>query len=123
MKKDIQNKADIKKIVALFYDKVKKDSEISFFFSDVVKINWNQHLPLMISFWENVLFFTGSYHGDPLSAHQKIHRKHQTNALHFQRWLAMFVQAVDELYEGEKAEMMKEHARGIAAVMIKNIDR
>lgn len=122
MKKDIHTRSDIEKVVILFYDKVKKDKEIGFFFTQVVKINWEKHLPVMISFWEGVLFFTGNYDGDPLTAHRNVHQKYHTDVQHFQRWLALFVESVDELYTGAKAEAMKEHARKIAAVMLKNID-
>ncbi len=122
MKKDIQDRSDIERVVTLFYDKVKNDKEIGFFFTQVVKINWETHLPVMCSFWENVLFFTGNYDGDPLTTHRNVHQKYRTGATHFQRWLALFVQSVDDLYEGAKAEAMKEHARKIAAVMLKNID-
>lgn len=122
MKEDIVTKSDIEKIIFHFYEKVKEDPEIGFFFSDVVKVNWTRHLPAMSSFWENVLFFTGTYEGDPLTTHRGVHKAHQTNPLHFQQWLKLFVQTVNELYEGEKAERMKEHARRIAALMLKNID-
>ncbi len=122
MKEDIQDRSDIEKIVVFFYEKVKRDSEIGFFFSQVVKVDWEKHLPVMSAFWENVIFFTGNYKGDPITVHRSVHHKYTTGSLHFQRWLALFVESVDELYEGEKAEAMKEHARKIAAVMLKNID-
>ncbi|MBX3239400.1 MAG: group III truncated hemoglobin [Chitinophagaceae bacterium] len=117
MKPDIVNRRDIEKIVHLFYEKVKVDDLIGFFFSDVVQVNWEQHLPIMCAFWENVLFYTGDYEGDPLTTHRGLYNKFKTTPEHFQRWLFLFFQSVDELYEGSNAQKMKDHATGISGVM------
>ncbi|TXI31567.1 MAG: group III truncated hemoglobin [Niabella sp.] len=66
MKKDITNRYDIEKVVNLFYEKVKTDKLIGHFFTEVVKVNWRIHLPKMVSFWENVLLYSGNYEGSPL---------------------------------------------------------
>lgn len=121
MKIDISGRSDIEKIVTLFYDKVKDDELLGFFFSEVFEIDWDKHLPLMCSFWESVLFYTGDYEGDPLTTHRNVSRKHPTSAAHFERWLVLFDQSVDELYKGANATKMKNHARGIAAVMQKKV--
>lgn len=117
MKADVSNRSDIDKVVSLFYEKVKTDKVIGFFFSDVVVIDWEKHIPLMCSFWENILFHTGDYEGDPLTSHREIHRKYTTRPKHFKRWLKLFGQTIDELYMGKNAEKMKAHATGIAVVM------
>ena len=59
MKKDITSKADIEMLVNRFYDKVKVDDLIGYFFTKVVQVNWDKHLPVMYRFWDNALFFTG----------------------------------------------------------------
>lgn len=117
MKPDIANRSDIEKIVALFYDNVRSDAHIAFFFSDVVSVNWDTHLNKMCSFWENVLFYTGDYQGDPLVTHKNLSHKYETQAEHFETWLVLFFAAVDSLFEGDNAEKIKSHAAGIAAVM------
>ena len=58
MKTDIRNRKDIEKLVNTFYDKVKTDDVIGYLFNDVAKVNWENHLPKMYNFWENILFFT-----------------------------------------------------------------
>lgn len=65
MKNDIRNREDIKLIVDAFYEKVKKDDEIAFFFSEIIAVEWEKHLPIMYDFWENVLFHVGIYQGNP----------------------------------------------------------
>ena len=121
MKPDISGRADIEKVVHLFYDKVKKDEVIGFFFIKVVPVNWETHLPIMCSFWENILFYTGEYEGNPLVTHRHIHQKHTTNENHFKRWLQLFEETVDALYSGANADKMKQHSRAIAMVMQQKI--
>ena len=52
MKTDIKNRADIEKLVNVFYGKVKEDAAISYFFNDVAKVNWDNHLSKMCDFFE-----------------------------------------------------------------------
>ncbi len=36
---------------------------------------------------------------------------------HFQRWILLFNETVDELFKGEKAELIKQRALSISTVM------
>jgi hemoglobin len=117
MKKDIENIEDIKLLVNSFYDKVKADNVIGYIFNDIAKVNWEKHLPVMYNFWENVIFFTGSYNGNPMTAHVKMHSLVHFTTEHFERWIKLFTSTVDELFEGDKAELAKQRAISIATVM------
>ena len=117
MKKDIQTKADIIKMVDQFYELVKKDSLLGPIFTDVSKVDWVSHLPKMYDFWENVIFFTGTYSGNPLKTHQKIHGLSPLTKNHFQRWYALFIKTVDSLFKGEKATLAKTRANQISLVI------
>lgn len=121
MNRDIKKKKDIEKIVYQFYEKVKSDTLLSTFFQDVIKINWDNHIPLMCSFWENVLLFTGEYDGNPLTKHREVNAIKMTTKIHFDRWILLFGNTVDECFIGENAEKMKSHAKAIALLMQKNI--
>lgn len=117
MKKDIADKEDIVLLVNSFYEKVKNDESISFFFSKVVPVNWENHLPVMYTFWENIFFHSGGYTGNPMQVHTELHTKHVLQKEHFEKWIALFNAAVDELFEGEKASQAKQRAYAIATVM------
>lgn len=117
MKHDIENRGDVKLLIDTFYDKVKQNETIGYIFNDIAKVNWNKHLPVMYDFWENILFFTGSYNGNPMTVHGHIHRVANFTAEHFNVWLKLFTSTVDELFEGEKAELAKQRAISIATVM------
>ncbi|MCO6461217.1 MAG: group III truncated hemoglobin [Saprospiraceae bacterium] len=121
MKRDISSLEDIENIIRIFYERVRSDNEIGFFFTEVVQINWERHIPNMCSFWESVLFYSGDYSGNPLSAHRAIHKKYNTQPNHFKKWLYLFNAVIDNDYSGPNAEKMKHHARSIALVMQKNI--
>lgn len=124
MKKDITNKKDIEKLVNAFYEKVKKDHAINHFFTEVVKVDWDKHLPIMYKFWENVVFYTGNYSGNPMLKHKAISEKSSMSKVHFEQWILLFNSTVDELFEGEKADLIKQSALNIATVMqIKIIDQ
>jgi hemoglobin len=123
MKTDIENRNDIELLINTFYEKVKKDESLAYYFTDVVKVNWEKHLPVMYDFWENVLFYSGTYIGNPMMLHAKIHQRSPFTKEHFQHWLQLFNQSVDELYEGEHAEQIKLRANNISTVMqIKILD-
>ena len=115
--KDLGSRTDIAKVVDRFYDKVKTDDLISFFFSEVVPVNWNEHLPVMYDFWEQVVFGTGPYLGNPMKIHMNLNQLSPLKQVHFERWTELFIATVNELYQGENAERMKQRAISIATVM------
>jgi hemoglobin len=117
MKHDIRDREDIKQLIDTFYSKVRADDTIGYLFNDVAKVNWEHHLPRMYDFWENILFQTGGFKGNPMVAHVLLHQKSPLSAAHFERWLRLFLTTVDELFEGDKAELIKQRARSIATMM------
>jgi hemoglobin len=117
MKKDILNRNDIEILVNSFYEKVKKDEVIGYIFNDVAQVNWEKHLPVMYNFWENVLFYTGAYAGNPMDKHEALDKKTKLNKQHFEQWNRLFSDTVDEYFEGSNAELIKQRALSIATVM------
>lgn len=117
MKKDIENRKDIEQLVTIFYDKVKADETIGYIFNDIAKVNWEKHLPVMFDFWENVLFYTGTYNGNPMIAHQHLNRVMPLQKPHFKQWEKIFTATVDELFEGNNAVLAKQRALSISTVM------
>jgi hemoglobin len=117
MKKEITNKMDVHWLVDRFYDKIKTDKVVGYIFNDVMKVNWEKHLPVMYAFWENALFYTGGYEGNAMKKHIDINRVTPLQKKHFNRWLQLFNETVDEYFEGEKAELAKQRAYSIATIM------
>lgn len=117
MKSDIESRADIEKLITVFYHKVSEDDVIGFIFNDIVNINWKVHLPIMCDFWDNALFFTGTYTGNPIRLHQQLHYIQPLEKKHFDRWILLFTETVDQLFQGERANLARQKAISIAAVM------
>lgn len=117
MNTDITSRKDIITLIDKFYDIIREDEMLGTIFDDVAKVNWVRHLPLMYDFWENTLFFTGSYSGNPVQNHRQLNQKYPLTNEHFNHWIALFNKTVDELFEGEKAELAKQRALSIATVL------
>lgn len=118
MKKDIQNREDIIKLVDTFYNKTKNDHLIGHIFTNVAHVNWELHLPRMYDFWENILFCTGNFDGNPMKTHKELNQKVPMDFTHFNRWNMMFNETVDSLFKGEKAEEIKNRAMNISKAMM-----
>lgn len=114
--KDIVSQDDIQVLVNSFYDKV-KTSEIGFFFEEIAKVNWEKHLPKMYIFWESVLFATVKFDGNPMGAHFPINEIIPIEKKHFEAWLKLWKETVDENFSGEIAESAKNKAENIAKLM------
>lgn len=118
MKTDIRHRKDIEKLVNAFYEKIKTDDVIGYLFNEVVKVNWELHLPKMYDFWENILFYTANYEGNPMAKHKELHHKSPMKREHFEHWITLFNTTVDTLFVGPKAEEIKNRAMNIATAMI-----
>ncbi len=63
------------------------------------------------------LLFSGGYEGNPMQVHKNLHTKSPMTMQHFQRWNQLFSETVDDMYAGEKAELIKQRALSIAMVI------
>jgi hemoglobin len=118
MKPDITNRAEIEKFITSFYEKVKEDTTIGFIFTEVVQMNWEQHIPLIVDFWETILLDNPVYKKNAMEVHFDLNKKIPLQKEHFTSWLLLFGYAVDELFEGKRAELAKTRAKSIADVML-----
>ena len=107
---DIQTPDDIRTIVHAFYRDMEEDPVIGQYFAG---LEWPRHLPIMVRFWSSIVFATGEYGGRPFDPHARLTGLTQS---HFEHWLARFRKTVDDLFSGERAEMMKARAEQIAGV-------
>jgi hemoglobin len=119
--KDITGSKDIKLLIDSFYKQVLTDETIGHFFTKVVPINFDKHIPIMYSFWENVLFYTGEYKRNPMIKHIEISKKAPLTQEHFNKWLSLWTNNVDNLFAGTKAEEAKSKANQIGKMMLFNI--
>jgi hemoglobin len=112
MKKDIILKEDIKLMVDSFYEKVNRDELLSPVFNMEAEVNWESHLPKMYSFWGTQLIGTQDYTGRPFPPHMEL----KIAPLHFERWLKLFIENINEHFEGPTADLAIYKAKNIASV-------
>lgn len=121
MKRDIENREDIDLLMRVFYERAMADETIGYIFTDVANLDLKHHLPIIGDFWETLLFQSGGYqkHGrNPLMVHGELNEKEPLLPVHFERWLEIFTEAVDELFYGERSGFLKMRARMIGNRML-----
>lgn len=113
MTEDIITEADVKVLVHTFYDQVRADELLGPVFAAIIKDNWDAHLSRMTDFWSTLLLYTKKYKDDPMPKHLPL----PIDKTHFDRWLLLFNQTIDDLFDGQVAENAKKRANSIAKIM------
>jgi hemoglobin len=117
-KSDINTREDITSLIHTFYAEVREDKLLGPIFNTMIK-DWDQHLNLLVDFWETNLFFIKKYTGNPLDAHVKADKlnDYQINEYHFGIWLNLWFKNIDSLFEGDHAQLAKNRARNMSTFM------
>lgn len=121
MKTDIQTEDDIKLLVDQFYDKVIAHETLGYIFTQVAKVDWDKHLPIMYRFWSSNLLGTMEYKGYVIDVHFKLNDKIALTEDHFEDWKTLFYETVDQYFSGETAELAKARAKTVADLMFYKI--
>ena len=116
-KHDIATTDDIKVMVDTFYKKVLADELIGPIFNDVAKLDWDKHMPIMYSFWGSMLLGTMTYHSNPMTKHIALDKLFPLTKEHFDRWLEIWQQNLNEHFDGPVKEQASMRAANIASVM------
>ncbi len=109
---DIQTLDDIRLLVDSFYSKVQQDQQLGPIFQASIQDRWPQHLAKMYSFWQTILLNEYTYNGRPFPPHARL----PIDKAHFERWLQLFHETVDELFQGTVAEEAKSRGNKMAAL-------
>lgn len=104
---DISTRNDIEVLMRQFYSKLLKVDGMTPIFES---INFEDHLPKIIHFWSFVLLDEEGYKTNVFDKHLKFPIK----SPQFDEWLQVFTSTVDELFQGEKADLAKQRATVLA---------
>ena len=115
---DIQNLDDIWLLVDTFYSKVRKDDKIGPIFIQVIKDEWPAHLEKMYAFWQSILLGEPTYNGRPFPPHAVL----PIGMAHFNRWLQLFHETLDQNFSGPVADEARDRSVKIAQVFMAKID-
>ncbi|TCC93569.1 group III truncated hemoglobin [Pedobacter frigiditerrae] len=115
---DILNLDDVKLLVNDFYEKVRDNELLSPVFNGVIKDKWPAHLERMYGFWQTLLLEVPAYSGTPFLKHAKLPIEKE----HFDTWISLFNETVDEHFTGEKASEAKWRAARMSEMFQYKLD-
>lgn len=117
VKGDIEHNEDIVSLVDNFYKKVISDSSIGHIFRDHLSMDLTEHLPIMYSFWQSVLLETMTYRGNVMIKHIQLNRLTSLKKIHFDNWIKLWTETVDDMFIGDTADKAKQKAITMAELM------
>ncbi|MDQ3110343.1 MAG: group III truncated hemoglobin [Bacteroidota bacterium] len=116
--REITTLEEVRMLVDAFYGKVQKDDLLSGIFNAVIENRWPEHLEKMYRFWQTVLLDEHTYYGSPFPPHAGL----PIGKLHFERWITLFYETIDEHFKGEKANEAKTRAAKMAEMFLYKIE-
>lgn len=116
--KNIASIEDIKLLVDDFYGRVRKDDLLADIFNGVIGNRWPKHLEKMYTFWQTILLQEHTYYGSPFPPHAQLPIEKE----HFERWLKLFHQTLDDHFDGEIAEEAKWRSQRMAEMFMFKIN-
>ena len=113
---DIVDADDIEHLVVDFYRAAAMDDLLGPVFA-AADVNWAAHIATLIDFWSWQLLGEPGYSGNPLRAHEPAHAHTPFTPAHYAQWVELFVETVDHLFVGPRAELAKARGRKMATAM------
>lgn len=120
--KQIESREDVSLLVHTFYGKVRKNELLGPIFNGIIT-DWPTHLELLTDFWETNLLYKRKYFGNPMTAHVAVDEQcgNTINELHFGTWINLWLETVNELFEGEVAQIAINRSRNMGTFIHLNI--
>jgi len=118
------DRGSIEKLVRLFYEDILKDDLLSPFFirilgADIKNDKWYEHLNTLTNFWYALMTGEGRYMGDPLMPHMFLGGLDEK---HFERWLMLFREILDELFTPTIAIKIYGRAKALSTRFISDLE-
>ena len=110
---DLATRDDIEALVRAFYRDAAMDDLLGPIFA-AAGVDWPAHIATLTDFWAWQLLGERGYEGNPLRAHEPIHRRCPFADAHFARWVDLFTTTVDVHFVGPRAEVAKQRAAKMA---------
>lgn len=107
---DIKSREDIALFVNSFYQKIQDDDLLAPIFTQKIEPEaWPKHLDTMTNFWASILLSEKNYHGNPFRHHISL----SIDGTHFDQWIKLFEQTINDNFDGPLAEETKLRANSI----------
>ena len=117
-------KENLNTLVKSFYTKVVKDDLIGPIFIDVLgedldSVKWKVHIRLLTNFWAAIALGDTAYNSSPFAPHVEFADRLSIKA--FERWLKLFFETLNSIYEPEIAQQFLARSKNIAGNFIRNL--
>ena len=120
---DTVDRGKIEEMVRQFYGTVLKDDMLAPIFikslgDDLNNGKWHEHLNTLYKFWDLMMTGRRGYGGDPFPPHAFIGPLHRVT---FERWLKLFKETVNQLFNPEIANKFYVKANRLAEQFMNNL--
>lgn len=119
---DIETRADCEALVRAFYGRALTDPVIGFLFTDIAKLDLEEHVPRITNFWATILLGARTYGGGAFRPHLELNLQVPLKRGHFERWLYLWRATVNERFSGEHAELAISHAERVAGAFLRRLE-
>lgn len=116
--RDLDSVEEIFEMVTRQYADVVQDDLLEPYFTfGPDHLDWQAHIGSVADYWQHVLLLTPDYDIDVLEGHRHLHDHQAFTPALFDRWLQVFLDAVDGGWSGPNAVLAKKRATGMARAM------
>ncbi len=118
---DLATRNDVTSLVRAFYRAAAMDDVLGPVFT-AARVDWPEHIEIVTDFWMDQLFGGPVRRRNPLRAHEAVHQRTPLLERHFERWLELFTETLDEHFEGPVADLAKTRALKMARALRRLLD-
>jgi hemoglobin len=119
--RDLDNRTQVHNLVIHFYREIAFDDLLGPVFSEVAEVDWSVHIPKLIDYWCRVLLGEPGYDGLILAPHRHVHELESFRPELFDRWYGLFVESIDQAWQGPIADRAKAHAARMARTLARRL--
>ena len=120
---DISNRTDLDFLIREFYGKSLKDEVIGHFFTEVIELDMEKHIPIITDFWESVLLDKMVYRRNVMLKHIELNRLSPLTRIHFDRWIIHWEETIQQHFEGKIADEAIKRAHLMRDLMLFKIEK
>jgi hemoglobin len=114
---DLKDRTDILNLLNAFYSDVQKDPVIGIFFTEIVRVDWDHHIPKIADFWESLLLASHNYNGNVIEKHLNLNAIKKIQPKDLEIWFEYWERTIHKMYSGAKADEMISRGKSIAHIM------
>ena len=114
---DLVDRDGVVELLDDFYRRAFDDELLRPIFVDVAQMDLTTHLPVISDFWCKAILKEGEYRRNVFAPHNALHQLVALEPQHFERWLMLWHNTIDDRHAGPNADLAKLQGARIAFSM------